>query len=152
MTSQESMARAKVTSEHLRRITDPREMPAYGLREAAHYLQLPPATLKSWVMGRFYPTQRGRRFFKPVIQLPDKDVPLLSFDNLAEAHVLSAFRREYNIELAQIRSALSYVTRHFGWQHPLIEQKFETDGAALFVDKLGVLVDASAQGQLVMDS
>lgn len=146
------MARAKVTTESLQRITDLREMPAYGIREAAHYLQIPAATLRSWVLGRHYKTQRRMRFFRPVIRLPSPSVPLLSFHNLAEAHVLSAFRRQYKIELKQIRSALNYVAREFNWKHPLIEQRFETDGVALFVEKLGVIVDASAQGQIVMDT
>ncbi len=146
------MARAKVTAEQLLRITDPREMPAYGTREAAHYLQLPHATLKSWVFGRPYPTQAGVKFFEPVIKRPDETLPLLSFYNLAEAHVLSAFRREHRIELRHVRSALDFVSQQFEWKHPLIEQRFETDGVKLFVEKLGVIYDASAQGQIVMDS
>jgi len=146
-----AVSRSRITSAHLARITDPYEMPAYGIAEAAHYLQLPVATLKSWVLGRHYPTKAGRKLFKPVIRLPDPKAPLLSFYNLAEAHVLSAFRREHHVELQQIRNALRYVTKEFGGDHPLIEQQFETDGVALFVKRLGVLVDASAQGQLVMD-
>lgn len=133
-------------------VGDSREIPAYGIREAAHYLRLPVATLKSWVLGRKYPTAAGPKFFQPVIELPDRETALLSFVNLVEAHVLSAFRRQHNIELSRIRSALRYVRREFGWQHPLIEQQFETDGAALFVERLGVLVDASATGQIVMDT
>ena len=101
---------------------DPREVPAYSIRESAHYLQLPVATLKSWVLGRPYATTSGTRFFPPVIDLPDPHVSLLSFFNLAEAHVLSAFRREEKIELHKIRSALRYVRREFGWKHPLIRR------------------------------
>ena len=88
--------------------------------EAAHYLQLPVATLKSWVKGRTYPTKSGPRFFEPVIGLPDESVSLLSFYNLAEAHVLSAFRRVHEIELRKIRSALDFVTDKSHWAHPLI--------------------------------
>jgi uncharacterized protein (DUF433 family) len=132
-------------------IDDPRDLPAYTVREAAHYLQLPVATLKSWVQGRTYPTRSGRKFFAPVLQLPASDPVRLSFFNLVEAHVLSAFRRDFRIDLKKIRSALRYVRAEFGWQHPLIEQRFETDGAALFVQRLGMLVDASARGQIVMN-
>ena len=131
---------------------DPRELPAFTIREAARYLQLPVATLKSWVLGRHYPTQTGRKFFAPVIDLADKEIGALSFYNLVEAHVLSAFRRTHEIELRKIRSALTYVRGQFGSRHPLIDQRFETDGARLFVEKLGVLVDASAQGQIVMET
>lgn len=140
-----------MTPVQIAKIRDPREMPAYGIHEAAHYLQIPFATLNSWVRGRKYPTLSGERFFAPVIKLPDKRLSLLSFYNLAEAHVLNAFRREYEIKLQHVRSALNYVSRQFGWEHPLIEQQFETDGVRLFVERLGKIVDASAYGQIVME-
>jgi uncharacterized protein (DUF433 family) len=132
---------------------DPREIPAYSVRTAAHYLQIPPATLKTWVSGRHYPTKRdGAKFWQPVIELPDREIGLLSFFNVAEAHVLSAFRTIHGIKMPQIRKALNFVKNKFGCDHPLIDAKFETDGAALFVEKLGAVVDASAGGQLVMDT
>lgn len=82
---------------------DPRDVPAYAIPEAAHYLQIPRATLRSWVMGRYYQTSAGRRFFQRVIELPDADVPLLSFFNLVEAHILNALRHDHNVRLDQIR-------------------------------------------------
>jgi hypothetical protein len=54
---------------------DPRELPAYGISEAAHYLQLPRATLRSWVLGQPYITQKGPQFFAPLIDLADKRPP-----------------------------------------------------------------------------
>jgi DNA-binding transcriptional regulator YiaG len=59
---------------------DLREMPAYGIVEAAHYLGIPKATLRSWVLGRHYPTGTGKRFFRPIIELADKEQRLLSFE------------------------------------------------------------------------
>ena len=38
---------------------DVRELPAYGIAEAAHYLLVPRATLRSWVVGMSYGI-RGR--------------------------------------------------------------------------------------------
>ena len=35
---------------------DPRELPTYGIVEAAHYLLIPRATLRSWVVGYTYQT------------------------------------------------------------------------------------------------
>jgi hypothetical protein len=71
---------------------DLRELPAYSIAEAAHYLRIPIATLRSWVRGRHYPTEAGEKFFKPVIDLPDPNLASLSFVNLVEAHVLDAIR------------------------------------------------------------
>ncbi len=129
---------------------DPREMPAYGIPNAARYLQLPQATLRSWVIGRDYATESGMKRFKPIIVPPDPRAGLLSFFNLAEAHVLGGFRRRQRLSLPHIRSALKYVARKFDARHPLIDQRFETDGVKLFVRELDKLVDASAYGQVVM--
>lgn len=131
---------------------DPRDVPTYTVNDAAHYLQIPLSTLKSWVFGRNYPVRGGRstKRFEPVIALPKSEVRLLSFRNICEAHVLGALRREHKIKLNHIRAALDYVTRTRGWKRPLIEQEFKTDGVGLFVDQLGEFIDASSRGQLVM--
>src|SRR5580693_3557231 len=131
------MRKARITAKQIGQFTDPREMPAYGIREAAHYLRIPYTTLKSWTLGRPYETKAGPQRFEPVIALPDQTLPLLSFYNLAEAHVLSAFRKEHGIELQNIRSAMEFVSGRFGHVHPLIDQEFATDGARLFIKHLG---------------
>ena len=132
-------------------ISEPREMPIYSIPLAAHYLRLPVATLRSWVSGRDYPVQKdSRRRFRPLLELPDPKAHLLSFNNLAEAHVLAAFRRKHRIPLANIRRALDFLKAEFGQAHPLLEERFETDGVSLFVSRLGKLIDVSNAGQLAM--
>jgi len=89
---------------------DPREVPAYSLAEAAYYLGVPAATLRSWVAGRMYSTAKGDRQFRPIIEPADPKRLRLSFVNLVEAHVLSALRREHkNIRLPKIRDAIAYL-------------------------------------------
>ena len=127
---------------------DPRELPAYGIPEAAHYLRIPVATLRTWVRGRHYPTLQGLQRFEPVIDLADKEQYLLSFVNLIEAHVLAAIRRQHNIPFPKVRSALSYLEQHFPSKHPLADQSFETDGLDLFVEQFGQLIAISNEGQL----
>lgn len=146
------MPKLKLPIARLAKYDDPREMPIYSIPEASHYLQIPEATLRTWVKGRKYKVAGGRteRQFQPVIKLPESRVALLSFYNLAEAHVLGAFRREHNVALQDIRKALRYVQRRFEWKRPLIDQRFQTDGASLFIEHLGELIDASAQGQKLM--
>jgi uncharacterized protein (DUF433 family) len=130
---------------------DPLEVPTYGLKEAAHYLRMPSATLRDWLLGCPYRVKHGeRRRTASLIDLADKDAKLLSFVNLAEAHVLGAFRRTHRVPLHNIRQALDFVVDKYGWAHPLIEQEFATDGISMFVDHLGQLIDASAHGQVVM--
>ena len=132
--------------------TDPLEVPTYSIKEAAHYLHMPSATLRDWLLGCPYRIKHGteRRRTSPLIDLADKEAKLLSFINLAEAHVLGAFRRTHGVPLKQIRQALDFVVAKHGWSHPLVEEEFATDGISMFVDHLGQLVDASAKGQVVM--
>jgi uncharacterized protein (DUF433 family) len=132
-------------------IGDPREVPVYTIAEAAHYLNIPSATVRAWVMGGTYSLSDGtRKPFKNIINLPKRGCSLLSFFNLVEAHALRALRTHHEIKLEKIRRALAYVKKELGWQRPLIRQEFKTDGVTLFVDRLGRLVDAAAEGQIVM--
>jgi len=125
---------------------DRREVPAYPLHEAAHYLRLPTTTLRQWVCGR---TVGGRRD-QGVIDLPGKvgGAVVLSFNNLVECHILASLRREHEVPLSNIRKALRYVRKELGSKRPLLQQQFETNGVDLFVDHLGLLVNASREGQL----
>ena len=129
---------------------DLREMPAYGINEAAHYLGIPKATLRSWVLGRPYPTGAGERFFRPIIELPDGEQWLLSFENLVEAHVLDAIRRVHGVTFWRVRKAVEYLKTKLASKHPLAEQKFATDGVDLFVEVFGRLVNVSREGQLAI--
>jgi uncharacterized protein (DUF433 family) len=132
---------------------DPREMPAYSIPEAAHYLQMPSSTLRWWAKGWTYRTEAGERFSAPLIALPglpEKGPLLLSFVNVVEAHVLDALRRGHRIAMSKVREALSYLEAHFPSSHPLADQTFETDGMHLFIAKYGQLINISLDGQLAM--
>ncbi len=59
--------------------TDIRNQPAYSVAEAARYLKVAPATLRSWVVGRPYPTGKGTAHSKAVIRPAKSPPPLLSF-------------------------------------------------------------------------
>jgi uncharacterized protein (DUF433 family) len=144
------MAKSKIDIAAVWGFDDPRDVPAYSVAEAAHYLCMPQQTVRAWVRGTSY-THSGKRMqFKQVIQLPVQEVSLLSFFNLAEVHVLRALRTKHEIKLPLIRKSLDYVEKELGWKRPLLQQEFKTDGVRLFVEKLGKLVDASAQGQMMM--
>jgi len=121
---------------------DVREMPAYGIAEAAGYLRLPKSTLRAWTMG-----QRG---FRPVIEIADRAGRKLSFLNLVEAFVLAGIRREHTVPLPKVRKALDYLRRTFKTRRPLAEEQFETDGVELFVHRFGTLIGVTQHGQLQM--
>jgi uncharacterized protein (DUF433 family) len=120
--------------------------PLYTLAEAARYSRLPEATLRSWVAGRAYPTRQGAAKFRPLIITPSGSSGL-SFVNLIEVHVLRAIRRRHKILMPQVRSAIDWVGRELGSDHPLAQHTFETDGKDLFVRQLNRLLNASQRGQ-----
>lgn len=129
---------------------DVRELPAYGVAEAAHYLLVPRATLRSWVAGMSYGSDGERRFFKPVIQPAATSPVALSFINLIEAHVLAAMRRKHRVDMPAVRRTIDFLKRDFGSAHPLADHKFETNGVDLFVEHLGDFISASQGGQLAV--
>lgn len=129
---------------------DPKEMPLYGFWQAANYLKIPLPTLRTWIYGRKYPVGQngGVRFSAPVIKLPKPNLPMLSFMNLVEAHVLKGIRKVENIPFYKVRNALGYVEKKFQSKHPLADYQFLTDGVELFIEHLDELVTVSKNGQL----
>lgn len=138
------------TTETRAQTGDHRLAPAYSVGEAAHYLRMPEATLRSWVAGRSYPVAGRSKRSKPLIHLDDPKKQYLSFVNLVEAHVLAAMRRHHGVKLPKVRNALDYVGREFRVERPLIVQSFQTDGLDLFVERYGDLINASREGQSAM--
>ncbi len=136
------MGKIKLTISEVWNYADPRDVPAYSVSEAAHYLSMPPSTVRDWVCGT--------KKFKQVLDLPKPGTALLSFFNLVEVHALRSLRVDHRIELPRIRDALDFVKKELGWDRPLIHEGFKTDGVRLFVEHLGNLIDITAKGQIVM--
>ncbi len=128
----------------------PADMPVYIVAEAAHYLRLPVATVRSWALGRPYLTQSGVRHSAPVIAIADRDACLLSFRNLVELHVLSSIRRIHKVQLREVRRAVSFLRERFQTEHPLLDEQFLTDGKDLFIERYGELLSISQNGQMAM--
>ncbi len=129
---------------------NPGDVPVYSISEAAHYLRLPVATIRSWAIGRQYPTQFGTTAFRPLIDIADPDGRLLSFRNLGELHVLGSIRRAHQVKLAAVRQAIDYLRKKFRSDQPLLEKEMLTDGRDLFIEKYEHLVNISQDGQMEM--
>jgi uncharacterized protein (DUF433 family) len=134
-----------------RRGTDfDRDVPAYTLAEAARYLRLPVATLRSWALGRQYPTAQGRADFPPLIRPASRRPPWLSFSNLIEAHVLGSLRTEHGVPVKELRRALSYAEKSLGVDRLLLRPELRTDAGKMFLERYGELIELTASGQLAM--
>ena len=122
--------------------TDPRELPAYSLAEAAHYFDIPVSTVRYWSLGRDQ--------IMPLIEPAEVSPPILSFANLVELHVLGAIRRKHRVSMPKVRAALDYVQSVLKTPRPLANRQFKTDGVELFVEHYGGLINANRQGQMEM--
>jgi len=129
---------------------DPREIPTYAISEAARYLRIPAGTVRSWVAGRRYKTSQGLQYFEPLITTPVQKPRLLSFTNLIEVHVLRAIRKNHQIQLDKVRSALDYIESQLQVSHPLAHSEFRTDGVDLFTNCYGTLINASKSGHTLL--
>lgn len=127
-----------------------RDAAAYTLSEAAHYLRLPPATLRSWVVGRKYSTAEGSKGFSPLIKPASVRPPMMSFTNLIEAHVLRALRTEHGVSVRALRNALAYAQKTLGIDRLLLSPELRAEAGRIFLDRYGELIDLSASGQLAM--
>jgi uncharacterized protein (DUF433 family) len=129
---------------------DLRNQPAYGAAEAARYLRLPAATLRTWLVGRAYPKGGEQATFHPLIK-PARRQPLqLSFFNLIEAHVLRALRTEHGVALPELRKAIAYAQKKLGIDRLLLSQELRTLAGQVFLDRYLELINLSASGQLAM--
>lgn len=131
-------------------IDDIRNRPAYTLTEGARYLKISVATLRSWVLGRHYPTTGGRGHFRPLIRPAERQPPSLSFYNLIEAYVLWSLRTKHGVSVDALRKALAYAEKHLNIDRLLLRRELCTDAGKVFVDRYGELIELSASGQMAL--
>jgi len=127
-----------------------RDQPAYTLAEAARYLKLPAATLRSWTIGRDYPTARRTAHFQPLIHAAKSDPTQLSFYNLIEAHVLRSLRVDHSVAIKEVRAAIHFAESSLHIERLLLHKDLRAHAGKVFLDKYGELVNLSASGQLAM--
>lgn len=130
--------------------TDVRHQPAYTVAEAARYLKLPQATLRTWVLGRDYPVAEGQGRFRALIKPARGKPPLLSFYNLIEAHVLRALRTEHGVSIKALRDSITYAQRTLRIDRLLLSEDLRTHGGRVLLDHYGHLIELSASGQIAI--
>ncbi|MCB9666115.1 MAG: DUF433 domain-containing protein [Alphaproteobacteria bacterium] len=119
-------------------------LPRYLLSDAARIVDVPRATVHSWVNGR-----AGAGGDRGALIAPASP-RALSFTNLVELHVLRAMRRVHRVSMANVRDALATLAQRIPDPHPLATQDFLTDGQDLFIEALGRLEKLSNTQQLGM--
>ena len=133
---------------HQAQTEDLRELPAYSISEAAHYLTLPAATVRYWSVGLGDHNSL-------ITASQSSPTLLLSFLNLSELHVLAAIRREHVVTMPKIRKAIQYLVEKVpvegaNGKHPLLNHNLETNGLDLFIERYGQLINISQSVQTAM--
>jgi uncharacterized protein (DUF433 family) len=125
---------------------DPRNFPTYTVAEAALLVNVAAGTIQRWMDGKYL--FRSNERFDPLIVAADTNRRLLSFYNLAEAHILRITRKEFKVPMLQVRRAIQYLQSIKASPHPLLTNEFRTEGKYLFVKELEQYINASRHGQL----
>jgi hypothetical protein len=99
----------------------------YTLREAAGYLDVPKSTIHAWAQGSGLKTPLITTFPRHGRQAT---VP---FIGVAEAYVLSAFRRA-GVPLQRIRPAVEVLSSTIDVENALASERLDTDGAEVLYD------------------
>ena len=99
------------------------DVPIYTYVEAAYYLGIHRGTLRTWVIGRTIPYKGELRRLDPLIKAADVRSGLMSFYNLAEAHILAASRYKHHVPLRSVRNAIIHLQNRYPSSHPLLFQR-----------------------------
>ena len=119
---------------------DPRDLPLYGVTEAAAYVGVPRGTLRHWLQ----PPTIGRA----IIETPNSGTDL-SFYNLLEAHILRV-ATERRVKLPRVRLTVEKLRERAPQSsHPLLEHELFTGGPlrSLLIKTLTGLEDVGHGGQ-----
>ncbi|CAN5134157.1 hypothetical protein BH23ACT9_BH23ACT9_17350 [soil metagenome] len=112
--------------------------------EAATFLELPPSTLRRWLLGD---VRKGRRYL-PVLRDENNDDPTVRWGEFIEAGVLKALRGEHKVDLQELR-VFCHTLRHTeGLPYPLAMKEILLNGPRLLyplrLANIEALVDADA--------
>jgi uncharacterized protein (DUF433 family) len=139
------MASVLSAAEFIRKI-DSREMPRYTMGEASIYLGLPESTVRAWFIGTTYGSQPNVRRFHPVLTPASRD--LLSFFDIASAHILMAFKRQ---RASDLRAVVAALRQEFpDERYPLLGKNFYMFGKNVILKQFGQRLDLSMGRQLGM--
>ena len=129
-------------------MTDPREIAAYTISEAARYVRIPAPTLRTWVVRSSEIRRANRRVQLPLIVAPEYDPIRLSFNNIVEAYVLRALRTRHGVSISAARRAIDEAEHNLGVQRLLLCPELRTNAGELFLYTYSTLINLNKASQL----
>lgn len=140
------MATRAISAEDFVRRLDVRQMPRYTFGEAGQYLGLPESTIRSWFAGTTYGSQPNLSYFRPIL-IPAAP-GFLSFFDIAQAHVLMAFKKK-GIRTEHIRVIVQSLEAEYpDARYPLLGKNFYTFGRQIIIKQAGKRLSLSRHRQL----
>ena len=128
---------------------DPREAPSYATWEAARYLRMPLRTVQNWTSGFRYRDRAGHvRRAKPLVTRADPQRHQLSFQNIAELHVLDSLRWFHKVPSVKLRRLIEYLGDTFDTPHPLVNERMFAGDQKAFIERAEALIEATKSGQI----
>lgn len=129
-------------------MTDPRDIAAYTIPEAARYVRIPAPTLRTWVVRSSELKRANRRVPLPLIIAPEYDPIRLSFNNIVEAYVLRALRTRHGVSISAARRAIDEAENNLGIQRLLLCPELRTNAGELFLYTYSTLINLNRANQL----
>ena len=130
-----SMARthgAESGSRHLLPgLPPPTLRPVYTMTELVRYAKTSRSTARAWLRGYEYRTIGGPRAARPAAGNRGSE-ELLTFYDLVEVAAIAAARR-VGVPLQRLRTAIDAGRNLYGWERPLVMERFKHDGHDIFV-------------------
>lgn len=138
------MATQQISVEDFLLNLDSRAMPRYTVLEAANYLDAAPSTIRSWFLGMTF-GKANPKWFAPF--LTPASAELLSFYDVASAHVLMAFKKNgiKSEDLRYIVGSLR-VDPKFDRRYPLLGRRFWRFGRTVVTKQAGKRLEHSRKG------
>jgi uncharacterized protein (DUF433 family) len=125
---------------------DTREMPRYTHGEAANYLGIPDSTIRSWFAGMPYGSRPNVKRFEPILKPAARG--LLSFYDIASAHVLMAFKAQ-GVPPSDLRDIVGDLQREYpDSPYPLLGRNFFLFGRDVVIKQVGQRLNLSRNRQL----
>ena len=121
-------------------------MPRYAMSEAAYYLGLPESTIRAWFVGMPYGKYPNVKQFERVLEPAAKD--LLSFYDIASAHVLMAFKAK-GVSQSDVRDIVQGLQKEYpDFRYPMLGRNFFVFGRDIVIKQVGRRLNLSRNRQL----
>jgi uncharacterized protein (DUF433 family) len=112
-------------------LDEARQRPMHTAAEVARWARTTPQTARRWITGYTYNSGSGQRWSPPVAR-PRSDEPFLTFEHVVEIAAVAALRRA-GLSMQRIRADIEFARRELDIEHPLLSERFLTDGRELFL-------------------